>query len=81
MQRAGREPRLGQDVEHGPDQVTSTELAGHNRPEIQEGMQQRFGDMELLEAQDIADTVLFIVTRPRHASVNEVLIRPTEQDQ
>ena len=44
-------------------------------------MKQRFGDMQRMQAQDIAEAVLFIVTRPRHVAVNEVLIRPTEQTQ
>jgi NADP-dependent 3-hydroxy acid dehydrogenase YdfG len=35
--------------------------------------------MELLNAEDIADAVVYIVTRPRRVAVNEVLIRPTEQ--
>ncbi len=34
---------------------------------------------EPLLADDIADAVLYIVTRPRHAAVNEILVRPTEQ--
>jgi NADP-dependent 3-hydroxy acid dehydrogenase YdfG len=34
---------------------------------------------EPLEAPDIADAILFIVTRPRRVAVNEVLVRPTEQ--
>jgi NADP-dependent 3-hydroxy acid dehydrogenase YdfG len=29
---------------------------------------------------DIADAVSYIVTRPRHVAVNEMLIRPTEQE-
>ncbi len=33
-----------------------------------------------MEAEDIAETIEFIVTRPRHVAVNEVLIRPTEQE-
>ncbi len=61
--------------------AVSTELVSHNRPEIQEGMQQRFASMERLVAADIADVISFIVTRPRHMAVNEVLVRPTEQDQ
>src|SRR5262245_22461117 len=60
--------------------ATSTELASHNRPEVQETMRARFGDIERLAAADIATTVAFMVTRPRHMAVNEVLVRPTEQE-
>ena len=60
--------------------ATDTELRTHNRPEIQENMQQRFGNMEQLQAEDISDAVSYIVTRPRHVAINEILIRPTEQD-
>jgi NADP-dependent 3-hydroxy acid dehydrogenase YdfG len=61
--------------------AVSTELAGHNRPEIQEQMRRRFADMERLEADDIAEAIAFIVSRPRHVAVNEILVRPTEQAQ
>ncbi|MBJ7602743.1 MAG: SDR family NAD(P)-dependent oxidoreductase [Candidatus Dormibacteraeota bacterium] len=60
--------------------AVKTELASHNRPEIQAGMQERFGSIERLEAHDIADAITYIVSRPRHVAVNEVLIRPTEQE-
>jgi NADP-dependent 3-hydroxy acid dehydrogenase YdfG len=59
--------------------AVSTELASHNRPEILEQISQRFGDVDRLHAQDIADAIAYIVTRPRRVAVNEVLIRPTEQ--
>lgn len=59
--------------------AVDTELSGHNRPEIQEGMRQRFGDLERLQAQDIAGAVSFVVTRPRHMAINEILVRPTQQ--
>jgi NADP-dependent 3-hydroxy acid dehydrogenase YdfG len=59
--------------------AVSTELVSHNRPEIQEQLGQRFGDIERLQAPDIADAIAYIVTRPRHVAVNELLIRPTEQ--
>jgi NADP-dependent 3-hydroxy acid dehydrogenase YdfG len=59
--------------------AVDTELAGHNRPEVQEGMRARFGSIERLTAEDIADAISYIVTRPRRASINELLIRPTEQ--
>ena len=32
-----------------------------------------------LYAQDIADTILFIVTRPKHVNIDDVLIMPTAQ--
>ena len=59
--------------------AVSTELASHNRPEIREQIAQTFGDVERLEADDIADAIAYIVTRPRRVAVNELLIRPTEQ--
>ena len=55
------------------------ELASHNRPEVLEELKGRFGDMERLEADDIADAISYIVTRPRHVAINEILVRPTEQ--
>ena len=61
--------------------AVATELVDHNRPEIQEGLNKRFANMERLEAQDIADAIAYIVTRPRHVAINEILIRPTEQEQ
>jgi len=36
--------------------------------------------MERLGAEDIADAVSYIVTRPRRVAVNEILVRPTEQE-
>src|SRR4051794_29062341 len=60
--------------------AVATELASHNRPEVQDVMKQRFGGIERMQSEDIAETIEFIVTRPRHVAVNEVLIRPTEQE-
>jgi len=42
--------------------AVATELRLHNSAEVQAGMTQRFGDTELLAAQDIAEAVAFIVT-------------------
>jgi len=58
--------------------ATATELAGHNRPEILEMIRAR--PERRMEAADIADAIMYIVTRPRHVAVNEMLIRPTEQE-
>lgn len=60
--------------------AVATELAGHNRPEVQETMKARFADMQRLEAEDIADAIAYVVTRPRHVAINELLVRPTEQE-
>ncbi len=61
--------------------ATATELASHNRPEILEGIRTTFGQAgSIMSAEDIADSIVFTVTRPRHVAVNEVLIRPTEQE-
>jgi NADP-dependent 3-hydroxy acid dehydrogenase YdfG len=57
--------------------ATATELASHNRPEILERIRSQFG--QRIQAEDIADAIGYIVTRPRHVAVNEMLIRPTEQ--
>ncbi len=60
--------------------AVSTELSSHNRPEIRALIGKRFGSVERLEAGDIADAIVYVVTRPRHVAINEVLIRPTEQE-
>jgi NADP-dependent 3-hydroxy acid dehydrogenase YdfG len=59
--------------------ATDTELSSHNRPEVLAGIQDRFAGVERLQAKDIADAILYIVTRPRRAAINEILIRPSEQ--
>jgi NADP-dependent 3-hydroxy acid dehydrogenase YdfG len=72
---AGRHVRVSL-VEPG---ATDTELRSHNRPEIQELITQRFSEVERLTADDIADAVVYIVTRPRRVAINEILVRPSEQ--
>ena len=60
--------------------VVATELTDHVRPEIREGATKRFREIEQLESADVADAIAYIVTRPRHVSINELLVRPTMQD-
>ncbi len=60
--------------------AVDTELTTHLRPEIREQSKKRFENMEILEASDIAEAITYIVTRPRRMAVNEMLIRPTEQE-
>ncbi|MBN9621974.1 MAG: oxidoreductase, partial [Actinobacteria bacterium] len=59
--------------------AVATELSSHNRPEVLDEIKGRFGAIERLEAEDIADNIAYIVTRPRHVAINEILVRPTEQ--
>jgi clavulanate-9-aldehyde reducatase len=58
-----------------------TELQGHNRnPIVQHAMaraREQIG--EVLRAEDIADAIVYAVSRPPHVCLNEVLVRPTRQ--
>ncbi|GAA2784152.1 SDR family NAD(P)-dependent oxidoreductase [Kitasatospora paracochleata] len=56
-----------------------TELRSHNPEFVQKLIAAGLGDIERLQGQDIADAIGWIVTRPRHVAVNELLVRPTEQ--
>ena len=58
--------------------AVDTELTQHLRPEIRDQLMSGRAD-EPLRAEDIADAIAYIVTRPRHMAVNELLVRPTEQ--
>ena len=60
--------------------AVSTELSSHVREEVRASMMQRLAGVERMEPGDIADAITFIVTRPRRVAINEMLIRPTEQD-
>ena len=61
--------------------AVATELQSHNRPEVRDEIEKRFEEMDILQAEDIADAIVYTVTRPRHVAVNEVLVRPTQQEQ
>ncbi len=79
---------LRQEALHSGIRVTTvapgfveTELQGHNRSPVvrraMENAREKIG--EVLKAEDIADGVLYAVTRPPHMCVNEVVVRPTAQ--
>ena len=57
--------------------AVATELAEPQPAGGPREIEKRFADMELLQAEDIADAIAYVVTRPRHVAVNEVLVRPT----
>lgn len=60
--------------------TTATELTSHiTDPESFKIQQDAVGQMKPLRSEDVARTILWAVTQPEHISVNEVLIRPSEQ--
>jgi clavulanate-9-aldehyde reducatase len=58
-----------------------TELQGHNQnPLVKQSLEKSREQIgELLQAQDIANAILYAIEQPAHVSVNEVLVRPTMQ--
>ncbi|HEY6330354.1 MAG TPA: SDR family NAD(P)-dependent oxidoreductase, partial [Blastocatellia bacterium] len=60
--------------------AVNTELGSHNRPEIQEMLKARLGQIERMESDDIARAIAYLILQPRHVAINEMLIRPTEQE-
>jgi NADP-dependent 3-hydroxy acid dehydrogenase YdfG len=73
----GRGVRVGL-VEPG---AVATELTDHiTQPEARRASKEMVGGMTPLQAEDIARAVLFLVTQPAHVAVNEVLVRPTDQE-
>ena len=62
-----------------PGAVT-TELVQQMDEEAQAAARERFEGVERLTADDIAEAIEYIVTRPWRVAVNEIMIRPTEQE-
>ena len=59
--------------------IVATELTDHIRDGVREVVQEAIGKIEPLRSEDIADAIVWSVTRPAHVSVNEVLVQPTAQ--
>ena len=58
----------------------ATELGSHNKPEVRDEMIDPFYEQtEVLAPEDIADSVAYIVTRPRHTAIGGLWIMPTDQ--
>ncbi len=61
--------------------AVATELQSHiTHADTKAGIEQWIAGMRPLQADDIARAVVYAVTQPPHVSVNELLIRPTDQD-
>ena len=61
-----------------PGGVT-TELGSHNSGAAREEIDDFYATAETLTPDDIADGVTYMVSRPRHASIGELWIMPTDQ--
>jgi NADP-dependent 3-hydroxy acid dehydrogenase YdfG len=60
--------------------AVDTELESHNSERVKTEIFVPFNQRtQKLEAEDIADGIAFMVTRPRHASIAELWMMPTEQ--
>jgi NADP-dependent 3-hydroxy acid dehydrogenase YdfG len=60
--------------------AVATELTDHMRDEVRDATRERFKEIERLESEDIADIIEFMVTRPRRVALNEVTVRPANQE-
>jgi NADP-dependent 3-hydroxy acid dehydrogenase YdfG len=73
----GRGVRIGL-VEPG---AVATELSSHiTQAAAKQASQDMAAGMRTLKSEDIARAVLYLVTQPPHVAVNEVLVRPTDQE-
>ena len=57
----------------------ATELGSHNTGEMREAIDSFYENTEVLQPDDIADGIAYMVTRPRHASIGELWVMPTDQ--
>jgi NADP-dependent 3-hydroxy acid dehydrogenase YdfG len=65
------------DIEPG---VVATELTHHiTDNETANRFHEMWAAKTPLESIDIAETILFVLSRPDHVNVNEILVRPTDQ--
>ncbi|MGY1642976.1 SDR family NAD(P)-dependent oxidoreductase [Geodermatophilus sp. SYSU D00703] len=61
--------------------AVATELSSHiTQPEAREASRQMAESMRTLQADDVARAIVYVVTQPPHVAVNEVLVRPTDQE-
>lgn len=61
--------------------LVRTELGDHiTNAGAKAGLDQRLATMDALTAEDIANAIFYAVSQPPRVNVNEILIRPTDQE-
>jgi NADP-dependent 3-hydroxy acid dehydrogenase YdfG len=61
--------------------AVATELTDHiTQPRAKAASQEMYTSMRALQAEDIARAVLYVVSQPPHVAINELLVRPTDQE-
>ncbi|WP_266181197.1 SDR family NAD(P)-dependent oxidoreductase [Dyella humicola] len=61
--------------------AVATELREHiGHAEVQAAINAWAEGMRQLQGSDVADAIVFCVSRPAHVNINEVLMRPTDQE-
>ncbi len=60
--------------------IVETELRDHiTNQAAKDGITELARSVRQLQADDVANAVLYAVTQPEHVAVNEILVRPTDQ--
>ena len=59
--------------------AVSTEFISQMRPDVRDAVEKRLGDMELLEAQDVAAGIIYAVTQPKRVNINILTLYPAQQ--
>jgi NADP-dependent 3-hydroxy acid dehydrogenase YdfG len=61
--------------------IVQTELRDHiGHAATQASLNAWASNMRQLQPEDVADAIVFCVSRPAHVNVNEILMRPTDQE-
>jgi NADP-dependent 3-hydroxy acid dehydrogenase YdfG len=61
--------------------AVATELSSHiTQDAAREAVRSMAESMRTLQSDDIARAILYVVRQPPHVAINEVLVRPTDQE-
>jgi NADP-dependent 3-hydroxy acid dehydrogenase YdfG len=60
--------------------AVATELMSHNSDAVKAIAAKRFEGMDLLQADDIANAIVYALAQPAHVAINEILVRPSRQE-